>query len=114
QRNAEPPRVAGVSLHDDRFVVQLLCAIKVAVQDSDVCENQQRGSMLCELAAGIGCLSRRDGVRYGLLVVAALKRKKSKNKRGDRDDPRVVDLTPQRQRLRGLVSNLDALAPKGT
>ncbi len=86
-------------MHDDRFVVQLLRAIVVAVQDRDVGEDQQRAAMLHVFAAGIGGLSRLDGARDGLLVVAALKRGKSLKKQRERYDPGITVVAAQRQRL---------------
>ena len=45
-------------MHVDRFIVELLRPIVVAVQDGDVGKDQQRAAMLHFVAAGIGGFSR--------------------------------------------------------
>ena len=41
QQNAQPPRFAGTPKHLDRFIVELLCSIVVAVQRGDVAEDEE-------------------------------------------------------------------------
>ncbi len=45
-------------MHLDRFVIELLRSIVVAVQHGDVGKDKQRAAMLHVLAAGIGGFSR--------------------------------------------------------
>ena len=82
-------------MHLDRFIVELLRAVVVAVQDGDVGQDQQRAAMLHGFAAGIGGLSRLQGARGSLLVVAELKRGKPLKKQRERHDPGITVLAAQ-------------------
>ena len=69
KQNAETPRFAGTPTHVDRFIVELLRAIVIAVRPSDVAKHpEERSAMFCGSAACAGGVSRRERTRDSLVV----------------------------------------------
>ena len=86
-------------MHLNRFVIELLRSLVVAVHDRDVGQDEQRAAMLHDFAAVIGGVSRLQGERGSLLVVAKLERGKPLKKQRERHDPCITTFAAQRQRL---------------
>ena len=108
KQNAQAPRLAGAPTHLDRFIVELLRSIVVAVQHGDVGEDQTAEPPCCTASPPASAASRAssDACR-SLLVVAEFKRGKPLKKQRERHDPGITVLAAQRQRLGRQRPSLD-------
>ena len=86
-------------MHVDRFIVELLRTIMVAVRHGDGGEDEQRGTVLHGFATSAGGLARLECAGDSLLLVAEFQGGKALEKQRMRDDPLVIGLPAQRQRL---------------
>ena len=84
KHDAEAPRFAGTPTHVDRFIVELLRAIVIAVRPGDLAKHpEERSALFYGSAACVGGFLRRERTRDSLVVLAAFEGRQTLNEQGE-------------------------------